>query len=71
MRCKNCRYWVGGCGPSEDVDEPGDKGECRRNAPKPLSHISPSLEEDLPVVITVWPYTFEFDGCGEFVPKDE
>ncbi len=62
--CKDCKWWD--YIDSENVDNTGGFGECKRNAPLPY-HIP-----DSNVGISVkWPVTDDDDWCGEFEDKKQ
>lgn len=66
-RCQNCKFWE--ARPVERTRDWNDRRECRRRAP--ITAVS--FPGDMGRGDPVWPVTWNYDGCGDFVawaPKE-
>ena len=67
INCENCIYWDKDRSPfnrSPDVrnmQEKSDIGQCRRRAPRNISHTGEGRG--------LWPFTLPTDGCGDGEPR--
>jgi hypothetical protein len=58
-RCDRCRWWQ----PGTQVGPEGEQiGDCRRHPPK--------MVVDPEQVFSRWPWSAEYDWCGEYRPRD-
>jgi hypothetical protein len=59
--CVDCRFWWG---------KDDDFGQCRRNAPTPISYVSEDKHVDSldnEQIYVSWPKVCSDQSCGEFV----